>query len=214
MLKVEHYLKVAAEASHLDVNLMLCKISLGEKKIEGAFPFICRADETVSAEAQFELGRMLTFVDGSAHHDPTAKTRLLKIEVQGEKHKDKKWVEGWIRNAKRLMRFELETNLYSEKMTTADRLERFSSYYRYKFSGIDDILDLSITFKSRMPTTHFNPAIKPDIDEWMPLMIKRAKQGSFKAQCFFTAHQIIVEANKVFRDNKIIESFKLLREGK
>jgi hypothetical protein len=56
--------------------------------------------------------------------------------------------------------------------------------------------------------------MKPNIEEWMPLMMQRAKSRSFKAQSFFVAHGLIIKAKKLLLQNQTVESFQMLREGK
>ena len=44
-------------------------------------------------------------------------------------------------------------------------------------------------------------------------MMKRAQNGSFKAQSFFNAHRLILQAKQLLQENKTVESFRMLREG-
>lgn len=215
--QAETYLKLSADAGHLEANLMIGKLFLGQHKSQEATPYIRHAAEKGLAEAQYQLGLLLTFGDGCNRNEPMAKQWLLKAHNQGfrpEEQKKKIWVDDTLRSAQPLLLFESANHLSCQGLTLAERHERFSSYTFYKFIGIQDMLEQMITFKERMPANLSDQAIKPGIDKWIPLMIQRAKMGSYIAQCFFETHKLFIQANELFRQNQVIESFRMLREGK
>ena len=216
LLKAETHFKMAADAGHVEAGFMMGKLLLDKETPQDAFPFIQEAAENCIAEAQYELGRMLMYGDGCPRNEVMAKKWLTKAQGQGfrpKSEKDTKWVDEVMRSAKSLLSFESENNLISTGMTLSKRRERYESYNCFKFDGLDDLLECAVRFETRLPAKQCNSALKPAIDKWMPLMMKRAQNGSFKAQSFFNAHRLILQAKQLLQENKTVESFRMLREG-
>ncbi len=186
------------------------------QKSEEAFPLLQRAAESGFAEAQYRLGRMLIYGDGCRRNELAAKKWLLQARDQGFKPKalrTEKWMDDIIRHAKSLIHFESENKINVNGLSLAKRIERFSFFTHFKFDSVDELLESAITFETRLPAKQSNSIMKPVIEEWMPLMIERAKTRSLKAQSFFVAHELIIKAKKLLLQNQTVESFKMLREG-
>jgi tetratricopeptide (TPR) repeat protein len=185
-------------------------------KCEEAFPVLQRAAENGLAEAQYRLGRMLIYGDGCPRNELAAKKWLLRARDQGFKPKalrTEKWVDDMMRHAKCLIQFESENKIKINGLSLVKRIERFSFFTHFKFDSIDELLESAITFETRLPAKQSNSIMKPVVEEWMPLMIERAKTRSLKAQSFFVAHELIIKAKKLLIQNQTVESFKMLREG-
>jgi hypothetical protein len=145
-----------------------------------------------------------------------AKKWLLRARDQGFKPKalrTEKWVDDMMRHAKCLIQFESENKIKINGLSLVKRIERFSFFTHFKFDSIDELLESAITFETRLPAKQSNSIMKPVVEEWMPLMIERAKTRSLKAQSFFVAHELIIKAKKLLIQNQTVESFKMLREG-
>ena len=187
------------------------------EKHQEAFPLLQRDAEKGLAEAQYRLGLLLIYGDGCSRHELAAKKWLQKAYDQGFKPKDGgggKWVENITRHAKSLINFESGNNITISGLSLAKRIERFTSFTCFRFDSIDELLEYVIKFETRLPPKQSNSIMKPIMEEWMPLMMQRAKSRSFKAQSFFVSHGLIIKAKKLLLQNQTVESFQMLREGK
>lgn len=215
-LEAEKYLKMAATTGHSEANLLLAKLLLKNDRSSEAFPFLQRAAERNLIEAQYLLGHLLIYGDGCSRHEPTAKKWLFKAHAQGFKPKNVKnvrWVDEIVRHAKSLLQFESDNNINCNGISLAKRLSQFELYTHFELDEFDELLESAIQFKTDYPRKDTKSLIKPDVEVWMPMMMQRAKNCSFKAQSFFLAQRLIMEAKSLLLGNQPVQSLKMLREG-
>ncbi|KZS06839.1 putative Stress-induced-phosphoprotein 1/sw [Daphnia magna] len=213
-VEAEKNLKMAAATFHVKPSLLLAKLLLKNERSCEAFPFLQRAAEKGVVEAQYLFGRLLIYGDGCPRHEPAAKKWFFKAHAQGfvpKSIKNVRWVDEIVKHAESLVRFESDNNIDSKGISLAKRLSRFTSHTSFEFDGFDELLKSAIQFNTSHPTKE-TILMKPAIEVWMPMMMKRAQNRSFKAQSFFLAHGLIMEAQKLLLRNQTVQSLKMLRE--
>ncbi|KAI9566034.1 hypothetical protein GHT06_009834 [Daphnia sinensis] len=215
-LEAEKHLKTAA-TFNIRASLLLAKLLLKKERSCEAFPFLQRAAEKGVVEAQFLFGRMLIYGDGCTRHEPAAKKWLFKAHAQGfipKRSRNVRWVEEIVRHAESLVLFESENGIDSKGISIAKRLARFKSHTNFEFDEFDELLKSAIQFNNSHRAKETISLMKPAVEKWMPVMMKRAQDRSFKAQSFFHAHGLIMEAQRLLLRNLTVESLKILREAR
>ncbi|XP_057370099.1 uncharacterized protein LOC130691210 isoform X2 [Daphnia carinata] len=215
-IEAEKHLRKAAAACHINASLLLAKLLLRKERSCEAFPLLQFTAEKGMVEAQYLFGRQLIYGDGCTRHEPLAKKWLFKACAQGFKPKNMRtvrWVDVIVRQAESLAQFEWANSINSKGISLHKRLARFTSHTRFEFDEFDELLKSAIQFNTRYPAKEAISLLKPDIEVWMPMMMKRAKNHSFQAQSFFLAHGLIMEAQKLLLSNQTVQSLKMLREA-
>ena len=220
--KALRHLKVAVHVGHLEAEFFLGQLllELEESKAEG-FLHIQHAAEGGLANAQFEMGLLLSFGVNFPRHESNARKWLIKARSQGfvplvessisGLSDGKDWVEQMLKIARQLTNFESENHFNTVGMSILERQERFTLFTNFLDGGIEDLLKSTIHFASRIPKKSNSP-MKSCTALWITQMLDRAKRGSFKARTFFSSHRLIFQAKQLLVDNQSSNAFQKLRE--
>lgn len=213
--QAKHYLLLAVGTGDVEANVLLGKIYTFRRKFEKTFSYFSVAAENGSPDAQYEVGRLLAFGVGCKRDEALAEKWLLEAQRQGfqtRSHKSSQWVGEILQSSRKILKFESENELGTNGLSVEERLKRCFSSIRLGIDQVQKLVEHAIKFDTRMPS-QLDQDLEPAIDQWMPLMMKRANRGSHTAQCFFKAHQYIIEAKELFHQNQIDVAFAKLRQG-